>query len=135
MKKFLIILLILPLLFFCGFFKRAQKPYLIVSSGTINTEITQRIERIFLTGQRVNYALIAPDGFKKSDIRLQVSKQDNKTTNWGFSIVETKDLYLPKGEQSYRNYIYPRTSGKYILQFFYLDNKDYPFAHIEFTVQ
>ena len=135
MKKILIILLILPLFLLCGFLKREHKPYLVLSSGAINTQQTQRIERNFVSGQRINYALIAPSGFKKSGVRLQLSKQDDKTTNWGFSIVKTQDLYLTKGETSYRNYIYLKNSGKYILQFFYLSNKDYPFAHIEFRVQ
>ncbi len=136
MKKVLTILLILPLLLFCGFtFKKKAKPYIVLSSGSITTQTTSRIERIFASGQRINYALIAPDGFKKSGVRLQISKQDNKTTNWGFSIVKTQDLYLTTGETSYRSYIYLKNSGNYTLQFFYLSNKDYPFAHIEFMVQ
>ena len=105
MKKLLIILLILPLFLLCGFFKREQKPYLVLSSGSINTQQTQRIERNFASGQRINYALIAPSGFKKYGVRLQLSKQDDKTTNWGFSIVKTQDLYLIKGETSYREII------------------------------
>ena len=71
MKKIITILLILPLILFCGFFKKENKPYIILSSGTINSEYTKRIERNFNVGQRINYALIAPDGFKKSGVRLQ----------------------------------------------------------------
>ncbi len=135
MKKLFTVILILPLLFFCGFFKKEKRPFLVLSSGAITTQTTYRIERNFASGQRINYALIAPSGFKKSGVRLQLSKQDDKTTNWGFSIVKTQDLYLVKGETSYRNYIYLKNPGRYILQFFYLSNKDYPFAHIEFRVQ
>lgn len=136
MKKFLTILLILPLLLLFGLgFKKSTKPYIVLSSGSITTQTTQRIERIFAAGQRINYALIAPDGFKKPGVRLQISKQDNKTTNWGFSIVKTQDLYLTTGENAYRSYIYLQNPGNYILQFFYLSNKNYPFAHKEFVVQ
>ena len=120
---------------FCGFLKKEKKPFLVLSSGAITTQTTYRIERNFASGQRINYALIAPNGFKKSGVRLQLSKQDDKTTNWGFSIVKTQDLYLVQGETAYRDYIYLKNPGRYILQFFYLSNKDYPFAHIEFKVQ
>lgn len=136
MKKFITIVLIIPLILLCGFsFKKKEKPYIVLSSGSITNQTTHRIERIFASGQRINYALIAPDGFKKPGVRLQISKQDNKTTNWGFSIIKTQDLYLTTGENAYRSYIYLQNPGNYILQFFYLSNKDYPFAHKEFVVQ
>lgn len=134
MKKILTVLIILPLIMFCGFFKKEEKPFILLSSGSINSEYTKKIERNFNIGQRINYALIAPSGFKKSGVRMQISKQDNKTTNWGFSVIQSNDLYLNKGEVRYQDYIVLRTAGKYTLQFFYLSNKDYPFAHTEFRV-
>ena len=91
MKKIVTILLVLPLLFLCSF-KIKAKPYVLLSSGTISSENTKRIERVFLSGQRINYALIAPDGFKKPGVRLQISKQDDKTSNWGFSIIDRKSV-------------------------------------------
>ncbi len=134
MKKLIVILLILPLLLFCSF-KKKEKPYIVLSSGTISIENTQRIERIFLTKQRINYALIAPDGFKYAGVRVQISKQDDKTSNWGFSIVQSNDLYLDLSQKAYLDYIYIQQPGHYILQFFYLNNKNYPFVHREFLVQ
>ena len=84
---------------------------------------------------RINYALIAPDGFKKPGVRLQISKQDDKTSNWGFSIIQTRDFYLDLSQKAYRDYIYIQRPGRYYIQFFYLSNKDYPFARSEFWVQ
>lgn len=135
MKKIFTVILILPLLLFCGFLKKEKKPFLVLSSGAITTQTTYRIERNFVSGQRINYALIAPSGFKKSGVRLQLSKQDDKTTNWGFSIEKSEEIFVPKSEQFYRSYFVPTSSGKYIIQFFYLNNKRYPFIHKEFFVQ
>ncbi|MCD7740304.1 MAG: hypothetical protein LUH11_03035 [Candidatus Gastranaerophilales bacterium] len=134
MKKIIIIILILPLFLFCSF-KKKEKPYIILSSGSISLEYVKRIERGFSANQRINYALVAPDGFKTPGIRLQISKQDEKTSNWGFSIIQSRDLYLDLAQNIYRDYIYIQRPGRYILQFFYLNNKDYPFAHKEFLVQ
>ncbi|MCD7779969.1 MAG: hypothetical protein LUH05_04780 [Candidatus Gastranaerophilales bacterium] len=134
MKKIVIILLIFPLIFLCSF-KKKEKPYIILSSGTISLENTRRIEREFLVQQRIYFAVVAPDGFKNPGVRLQISKQDEKTSNWGFTIIQSRDLYLDTAQKAYRDYIYLRRPGRYILQFFYLNNKDYPFAHKEFLVQ
>ena len=134
MKKIIIILSILPLLFLCSF-KIKAKPYVLLSSGTISTDATKRMERVFVAGQRINYALVAPDGFKKPGVRLQISKQDDKTSHWGFSIIQTRDFYLDLSQKAYRDYIYIQRPGRYYIQFFYLSNKDYPFARSEFWVQ
>ena len=134
LKKFFLSLFAISLIFFCGF-KKADKPYLILSAGTINEINIQRIERAFSTGQRINYALVTPKGLKYSGVRLQVSSQNEKTSNWGFSLVETRDIYIPTYSTIYRDYFVARKSGKYILQFFYLNKKNHPFAHIEFWVK
>ena len=134
MKKIAVILLILPLLFLCGF-KRKEKTYLILSSGAITKQNLKFIERKFSKGQRINYAIVAPDMFEDSAIRLQLVSQNSKTSNWGFSIERTQNIYLDKTQKVYRDYIVPTKSGNYILQFFYANRKRYPFAHIEFVVQ
>lgn len=134
MKKILVILLVLPLLFLCGF-KRKEKPYLILSSGAITTQNLKFTERKFLKGQRINYAIVAPDMFKDNGIRLQLVSQNSKTSNWGFTIEQTEDIFIDKTQKIYRNYIVPSKSGHYILQFFYVSSKRYPFAHIEFVVE
>ena len=134
MKKIIIILSILPLLFLCSF-KIKAKPYVLLSSGTISTDATKRMERVFVAGQRINYALVAPDGFKKPGVRLQISKQDDKTSNWGYSIIQTRDIYLDLSQKAYRDYLYLQRPGRYYIQFFYLSNKNYPFARSEFWVQ
>lgn len=133
MKKLVLILLIIPLVFLCSF-KKKEKPFAILSSGTISSEYAVRNERNFLAQQRINYAIVAPDGFKTAGIRVQLSKVDEKTANWGFSIVQTKDIYIDMAQKSYRDYIYVQRSGRYVLQFFYLNDKDYPFIHKEFWV-
>ncbi len=133
-KKIILLLLIVPLILFCGF-KKKERPFLILSAGTITPQSIQRIERAFAVGQRVNYALVSPDGLKYSGVRMQLSTQSDKTTNYGYSIIETDDLYIDKYSKMYRDYFVPRKSGKYILQFFYLNKKNYPFAHIEFFVR
>lgn len=133
-KKILLVFLIVPLILFCGF-KKKERPFLILSAGTINAENVQRIERAFLVGQRVNYALVSPDGLKYSGVRRQLSTQSDKTANYGFSLIETEDLYIDKYSKMYKDYFVPKKSGRYILQFFYLNKKNYPFAHIEFVVK
>lgn len=134
MKKFLVLFLICPLLFLCAFKKRTNA-YIMLSSANIPAVSENiRFERNFLAGQKINYAVVCPDGFKNSAVRLQVSKQDDKTSNWGFSIIQSKDLYVDKSQNFYKNYLYLYRPGKYILQFFYINNKDYPFAHTEFRV-
>lgn len=134
MKKFLLILLILPLILLCGF-KRVEKPFVVLSSGTIDNISSQRVERYFNVNQRINYALIIPDKLKYSGVRMQLSKQSDKIANWGFTIEETNDFYVVKGDSVYRSYFVPRSTGHYIIQFFYLNKKNYPFAHKEFMVQ
>lgn len=133
MKKTVLIILILTLIVFSGF-KKKEKPYVILSSGTITQESTVRVERYFSVGQRINYLLAAPDGVKYSGIRMQISKQDEKTSNWGFSVIKTEDIFIPVSDQSYRGYIVLLRPGHYIIQFFYLNNKRYPFIHKEFQV-
>ena len=134
MKKFLSLILIFSVILLCGFAKK-EKPFVILSSGTIDNNNIQRVERVFNKNSRINYALILPDSVKYSGVRMQISKQDEKTSNWGYSIIETNDIFIVKGEKIYRNYIVPRTTGHYIIQFFYLNKKNYPFAHKEFMVQ
>ncbi|MBQ3642021.1 hypothetical protein II906_08885 [bacterium] len=133
-KKVFVSLIALSLIFLCGFTKK-EKPFVILSSGTISKENVQRVERFFNVGSRINYALILPDSVKYSGVRMQISKQDDKTSNWGYSIIEANDIYIVKGEKIYRNYFVPRTTGHYIIQFFYLNKKNYPFVHKEFMVQ
>lgn len=134
MKKFLLVLLILPLIFLCGF-RKTEKPFVILSSGTIDSISIKRVERYFNVNQPINFVLVFPEKVKYAGVRLQLSKQSDKTSNWGFSIIETRDLYINQGDKAYRGYILPRTKGHYIIQFFYLNKKNYPFAHKEFMVQ
>ncbi len=115
--------------------KKYVKPYISLHTGTITEENINRTEKIFTSGQRINIGLIAPDGFKDYGIRLQLSKQDEKTSNWGFSLISSKDIYIDKTQNLYKDYIYIYRPGRYILQFFYINKKTYPFAHYEFSVQ
>ncbi len=135
MKKILSVFIITVLIVICCGFKKSSKPYIVLSSGTITAETLQRIERIFVVKQRINYALIIPEGIKYSGVRMQISKQDDKTSNWGFSVIATKDLYIDMYEKYYTDYIYIQKPGHYIIQFFYLNKKNYPFAHKEFLVK
>ena len=133
MKKVSVIFLILLVLFFCGF-KQKAKPIIILSSNKITGETAKHIENRFFAKSRIFYALYAADGFKQQGIRFQISKQEDKTSNWGFSIIMSRDIYINSGEKIYRDYISLSQPGHYIIQFFYLNNKDYPFAHSEFRV-
>ena len=136
MKKFIVILLILPVFFLCGFsLKKTKRAYIMLSASNISSMTAQRIERYFYPGQIIHYALISPDGFKYQGIRMQVSKQDEKTSNWGFSIVQSRDFVVDMAQNQYIDSVRLTRPGHYILQFFYLNNKDYPFAHTEFMVQ
>lgn len=134
MKKTAIILLLISLIF-CFGFSSEKKPYIVLSSGTISAETTRRIEKIFPVKQRINYALMTPEGLKYSGVRLQISKQDDKTSNWGFSVINSNDLYIDRSSKYYTGYIYIQSPGHYILQFFYLNKKNHPFAHVEFMVK
>ena len=134
MKKVLLIFLILPLILLCGF-RKIEKPFVILSSGTIDNISIKRVERFFNVYQKINFVLVFPEKVKYAGVRIQLSKQNEKTSNWGFSIVETRDVYINQGDKAYRGFIVPRTKGHYIIQFFYLNKKNYPFAHKEFMVQ
>ena len=72
MKKIVYLILIMPFIFFCGFGWK-EKPYIIMSSGTVSKETINRLERVFIAGQRINYAIVAPDGLKYDAIRLEIS--------------------------------------------------------------
>ena len=135
MKKILIILPVLFSLLFCGFGFAHKKPYAVLSSTRITDEFSDYKEIVFAQKQRIYFAVFAPEGFKYSGIRIQLSKQDEKTANWGFSIVNTEDIYVTKGNNEFRNYVVAPTSGHYILQCFYLNNTRYPFIHREFWVR
>ena len=134
MKKIWVVLLIIPLILLCGFKKR-NKPIIILSSNPITAESSHTIENNFYAKSKIYFALLAKDGFKQPGVRLQISKQDDKTSNWGYSIILSKDFYVDTSQNVYNNYVYIQKGGHYILQFFYLNNKDYPFAHREFRVQ
>ncbi len=133
MKKLAVLFLILPLILLCGF-KNREKPFVILSSGSIINDNIQRIERTFNSKERINYALITPDGLKYGGVRMQISSQNQKTSNWGFSVIQSKDLYIDTSSKIYKDYIFIQKPGNYIIQFFYLNKKNYPFAHKEFTV-
>ena len=128
------ILLIAAIIIFCGF-KRAEKPFIILSSGDIDPNNTTRIERIFTSKGRINYALVCPDGLKYAGVRLQIASRNEKTSNWGFSIIKTRDMYLDISRKYHKDYIYIEKPGNYFIQFFYLNKKNYPFAHKEFIVK
>ncbi len=132
MKKILLVLLIFPLLICTGFKK--EKPYIILSNEAITNQSIKRIERNFPVKTRIYYALIMPEGLKYSGVRMQVSNQNDKTSNWGYSINTTKDIYIDTFSKVYRDYIYIQKPGRYTIQFFYLNKKNYPFAHKEFMV-
>ncbi len=133
MKKLSVLFLIITVFLFCGF-KRKVKPIIILSSNYITLETAKRIENSFFAKSRIFYALYSPDGFKNQGIRLQISKQEDKVSNWGFSIIMTRDIYINSGEKIYKDNLHISQPGHYIIQFFYLNNKDYPFAHREFKV-
>ncbi len=133
-KKLLFVVFILFCVSLCGF-KSKEKPFIVLSSGEITQDSLKRIERGFNVGQRINYALIYPDGLKYDGVRLQLSTQNEKTTNYGFSLISTQDLYIDKYSNVYTDYFVPKKSGHYIIQFFYLNKKNYPFAHKEFVVR
>ncbi len=135
MKKCLIFVLLFSAIVFFSGFKKYTKPVIVLSAGTITNESIKRPERTFAAGQKINIGLFAPDGFKDNGIRLQLSKQDEKTSNWGFSIIQSRDIYIDKSQKLYKDYIYVYLPGHYILQFFNLSKKTYPFAHFEFLVK
>ena len=87
----------------------------------ITAETALKIENNFAVGSRIYYALYAPDGFKNAGVRMQISKQDDKVSNWGFSIIMSRDIYLDLSQKVFRDYIYLRQKGHYIIQFFYLE--------------
>ena len=132
-KKILLVLLIIPVLLFCGF-KKLERPFVVLSSSEIHDVNVKRIERDFGSGYRIYYALVMPNGLKYSGVRLQVSSLSDKVSNWGFSLVETRDLYIPRTDRIYKDYFIAKKPGRYVLQFFYLNKKNHPFAHIEFRV-
>ena len=136
MKKIAAILLILPIILLCSFsFHRTKQAYIMLSSGTISPMTAERNERYFSPGQRIYYVILSPDGFKYQGVRMQLSKQDDKTSNWGFSIIQSRDFVIDMAQNQYNDHLTVSRPGRYILQFFYLNNKDYPFAHTEFMVQ
>ena len=118
----------------CGFTKK-EKPMVILSSSTVSEYNINRIERVFSPRQKIYYSLVVPDGVKYSGVRMQISSQNEKTSNWGFSVVQTKDIYIPLSNQAYGGYFVLNNPGHYIIQFFYLNKKNYPFVHKEFMVR
>lgn len=133
MKKLLIFILIISSLLICGF-KKKTKPIVILSANKITSASANVIENNFNIKTKIYFSLYAKDGFKQPGVRVQISKQDEKVSNWGFSIIFSKDIYLDMAQNVYNDYIYIQQPGHYIIQFFYLNNKDYPFAHREFRV-
>lgn len=136
MKKIALLFIITAAIILTGtvsFSKENTKPYIILSSVKVNMpEENIRLERNFSVGKRIFYTVVIPKGIKDKGIRMQISKQDEKTSNWGFSIIMSKDFYPDRALNYFEDYFVLRQKGHYILQFFYLDNKRYPFAHTEF---
>lgn len=135
MNKFIITILIFTVIISCSAFKKHEKPYIMLSTGSITSENAKRTEKIFTSGQRINIGLIAPEGFKDYGIRQQLSRQDEKTSNWGYTLIQSKDIFQDKTLKLYKDYIYIYRPGRYILQYFYINKKNYPFAHYEFSVR
>lgn len=134
MKYFLSIVIIFLSIISCGFsFSHKEKPYVYLSSDSMVYQGNQpRIERRFNAGQRIYYTLVAPDGFKDAGVRFKIVKHDEKTSNWGYSILSVKDIYLDLGKTSYRDYFVLGQKGHYVVEFYYAKSLNYPFARNEF---
>lgn len=134
MKYLLSIIILFSVIFTCGFsLSKKQKPYVYISSApVVYNEGQARIERRFNAGQRVYYTLVAPDGFKDAGVRFKIVKHEEKTSNWGYSVLRAKDIYLDLSKSIYCDYFVIAQKGHYVVEFYYARDLKYPFARNEF---
>jgi hypothetical protein len=131
MKKILVNIFILV---FCMFFLCGcnQKPFIVFSSSTVTSQ--SRPESVFLTGKKIYYAAVAPDGFEENLIKIQIFKQDEKSEFWGYSYMTNKTVEI-KNNKFYRDYVVFHQMGHYIMQVFYLSNLQKPLMMADFWVR
>lgn len=133
MKKFCWILLFLSTVFLCGCKK--DQPLLLFNDQPITKQTVNSPTRNFVFGQRVNYLLIVPKGFKRDYIRVQLVKKEEKTQHWGYKIYQSRDYHVDTTKNYFIDYVVPGEKGYYFVQVFSFDNFDIPIARNDFWVK
>lgn len=130
-KIFGFILVIFMSLFLCTSCEN-KKPFVVFSSYKI-TKSTQPI-RLFHTGERIYFGLIAPKGFKDNVLKVQIFKQDDKREYWGYSYYYNREVRLDN-RSYYTDYVVIHQAGHYIMQAFNISNLHSPVILGDFVVQ
>lgn len=113
----------------------AGKPMLFFNEQTITPETVNYPQRVFRTGERINYLVLNPKGFKNDYIRVQIVKKEEKTPHWGYTVYWAKDYHIDTSDNYYINYIVLNEPGYYFMQVFSFDNFDKPIIRNDFWVK
>ena len=68
-------------------------------------------------------------------IRVQVYKQDDKVERFGYTIYQTKDFILDTNKNYFINDLIIGGKGHFIMQIFYLNDKNFPIVRGEFWIK
>lgn len=135
-KTILILGLIFLLCLNCGFKKKNKlKPYVLFGKDTISQSSLTNIEKFFSVGQKINFLVYNPDGFKSNLVRIQILKKDEKVEQWGISIVHARDIQIDTSKPYFTNTIVLWQEGYYIFRVFSHDNMKKPFVETDFWIK
>ena len=133
LKKVLIIFVLLFCTLTTGCDK--EKPFVVLNSQAINSKTIYNPIYNYTPHQKINYVVVKQQGFTDSVLRIQILKQDDKVSNWGFSLAGSDNICVDKGAKFYIGYIAaPPMPGRYCIRFFELNDLDNEIARASFWV-
>lgn len=111
------------------------KAFILMKSEPLTAQNAQQYEQYFEVGQRIYYAIVAPNGFKDSAVKIEIVKVSDKVPSMGYSIQYAQDLAIDNTKKYYTNYFTLSTGGAYVMQVFELRRPDKCIARYGFRVK
>ena len=89
----------------------------------------------FPVGERIYYVILMPKKVESRYIDIQVVKKDNEYGQYGYDLIQTRNIRLKDEEANYfTDYLVINQKGTYVMQVYSKDNPHKTFAEAEFYV-
>jgi PBP1b-binding outer membrane lipoprotein LpoB len=137
MKKYLFLILLIPILLISGC-KKKQHAILLLNDNPINTANYRNLEEkpTFKVRQKIYFLLAAKEPIESNMVRLQVIKVDNK---YGYNISQVEialgtDLEVGESKHIISDSFALHQEGNYFIRIFAINRLHKPLAESEFTI-
>ncbi len=136
-RLILIFIFIFSAVFLCGCNENdaPKKKYLLFNSQPINQKTVYSAQKVFSSGQTINYVIIMPKGFKNEFLRMQIVKRADNIPQGGASIYMSENLYVDTSKKFYIDKFVIRQTGCFVVRFFYGNDLSKPFIENVLWVQ